>query len=381
MECGVQGGAVTRAGARRALRWLLGPVWRRLWFRVEQRLESIQSHLSAVEVQTNKVPSLENRLSALESGWAQHVPTLLNATSSVAAFGYELVSLRQELASFRKSTEGGSRNSNELPNAASEPSKQFESIRNVTEGGDRNFNELWEVASDATSPRENLWKFADGRNKNIEDLWNRLEFIRKEIMYELKYGGAASVHSQPRVVSPDKLATAERNGIRLNLGCGHVPLEGYVNVDQRELPGVDIIADVGNLPIERASVREIFSAHVLEHFPQERLRSLLCYWHSLLTNDGVFRAIVPDGQAMIAGLADATYPFEQFREVLFGAHEYEGDFHLNLLTPDSLTVLLSAAGFKKIEVPVKGRRNERGIEFEISAMRGTSQNSVASSDQ
>lgn len=264
----------------KSLLWpLIRPIWIRLWARIDQRV------------------------SAAEDSFNQHVPALLNAVSSVAALGYENAALRRDL------------------------------------------------------------------ERNVDEVWKRIEFVRKEMMYEFKYGlGSTSSFERPtRILSPEQLNSARSTGMKINLGCGHMPLQGYINVDQRELPGVDIIADVGTLPFENESVQEIFSAHVLEHFPQERLRRLLPYWHSLLAPQGTFRAIVPDGETMLAGAADGSYPFEHFREVLFGGQEYDGDFHFNLLTPDSLKGYLQEAGFENIAVPARGRKNDICFEFEIVA--------------
>jgi predicted SAM-dependent methyltransferase len=155
----------------------------------------------------------------------------------------------------------------------------------------------------------------------------------------------------------------------LNLGCGHVPLDGFVNVDMRGLPGVDIIAPVDDIPVGPGTVSEIFSSHLLEHFPQEALRrNLLPYWSSLLAPGGLFRAVVPDGEAMLAKAAEGSYPFHDFREVLFGSQDYTGDFHYNMFTPDSLAELLTEAGFKDIAVTARGRQNGRCYEFEIAAV-------------
>ncbi len=176
-----------------------------------------------------------------------------------------------------------------------------------------------------------------------------------------------------QILSPEKLAEARRTGeLRVNIGCGHIALDGYVNVDKRNLPGVDIVADAGGLPFEPQSVVEIFSTHVLEHFPEEQLRrALLPHWYSLLAPQGIFRAIVPDGEAMLAHSAAGEYPFDDFREVLYGAQEYDGDYHYNLFTPASLAKLLNEAGFHNIEIPVHGRRNGKCYEFEIKAQRKT----------
>ena len=33
-------------------------------------------------------------------------------------------------------------------------------------------------------------------------------------------------------------------GPRLHVGCGRARLEGWVNIDMQDLPGVDVVADV-----------------------------------------------------------------------------------------------------------------------------------------
>jgi hypothetical protein len=194
------------------------------------------------------------------------------------------------------------------------------------------------------------------------------------MLYEIKYGrrssGSSEPHVEARIVALKKVAAARQFGLKLNLGCGHIPLEEYVNVDRRELPGVDVVADVEDLPCEEGGVLEISSAHLLEHFPQEMLRRrLLPFWRTLLMPGGVFRAVVPDGEAMLTGVAAGSYSFSNFREVLFGAQDYDGDFHFNLFTPDSLCGLLEDAGFKEIHVNARARPNGKCFEFEVSAVK------------
>ncbi|MGH2967862.1 MAG: class I SAM-dependent methyltransferase [Solirubrobacteraceae bacterium] len=174
---------------------------------------------------------------------------------------------------------------------------------------------------------------------------------------------------QPRILAPEKVEAARVSGaLRLNVGCGHIPVPGYVNVDMRDLPGVDVLAETGALPFEPGSVDEISSAHLLEHFPQEEVRKrVLPHWAHVLKPGGRLRAVVPDGEAMLAGLAQGSYGFEDFREVLFGSQDYDGDFHYNLLTPDTLCRLVEDVGFTAVEVPVRGRRNGQCFEFELVA--------------
>lgn len=55
--------------------------------------------------------------------------------------------------------------------------------------------------------------------------------------------------------------------MKINLGCGHFPKEGYLNVDNAKNPGVDLSWDLENIPypFDSNSANEIYAEHVLEH--------------------------------------------------------------------------------------------------------------------
>ena len=143
-------------------------------------------------------------------------------------------------------------------------------------------------------------------------------------------------------------AALEGDELRVNIGAGHVPMDGYVNVDMRELPGIDVVATVDDLPFEPGTVDEIFSSHTLEHFPQELLRrQLLPYWASLLKPGGTSCTIAPDLEAMTADFANGETPFEDLREVVYGGQEYEGDAHFTGFTPESFANLLRRGGLRR----------------------------------
>jgi predicted SAM-dependent methyltransferase len=207
---------------------------------------------------------------------------------------------------------------------------------------------------------------------SFDHLAGRIEFVRRELMFEMRYGARAHSQSEqptspPRILSTDKVEASRKAGLRLNLGCGHLPLGDYVNVDRRELPHVDIVADVGDLPFGPGEVDEIYSTHVLEHFPQEQLRrELLPYWRSLLKPTGIFRAVVPDADFMMREYAKDAYAYDHLREVFFGAQDYDGDFHYNMFAPEQLSGLLSEAGFERVQFETRGRRN--GLCFEMAVM-------------
>jgi predicted SAM-dependent methyltransferase len=248
--------------------------------------------------------------------------------------------------------------------------RQQHEIKNLSATTEKRFSEI----------ERQLSEEIPGGRKRVDDtlkfLLDRVEFVRRELMFEMRYGVDRDIVKSPgrkvqapRVLEPNKLSAGlASHRLRLNLGCGHIAFPDYVNVDSRDLPGVDVVADVSNMPFDFGTIDEISSTHLLEHFPQEELRRrILPYWYNLQKSGGVLRAVAPDGEAMLAGVAEGSYSFADFREVLFGGQDYDGDFHFNLFTPDSLKQIVEEAGFVEIEIPVRGRRNGQFFEFELIA--------------
>lgn len=222
---------------------------------------------------------------------------------------------------------------------------------------------------------------AEGRAMEAR-LRERLEFARAEAMFELRAklpggitptvpGAACAAPVTARIIAVAKVdAMREAGTLRLNLGCGHVPLDGYVNVDMRELPGVDAVAEVASLPFEAGSVAEIHSAHLLEHFPLEHVRRVvLPHWRHVLRPGGVLRAVTPDAEAMLADFAAGEMSFDDLREVTYGLQEYDGDYHFNMFSRDALAGLLREAGFAEVEFVFQGRKNGKCRDMEIRGVR------------
>ncbi len=240
-------------------------------------------------------------------------------------------------------------------------------------------HQIWEIPPKFDSVQHQIWD-TQAHLKSVADGFayvpKRLEFVRSELMFEMRYGASSTLQgsnpaSKPesvaiKILSPGKLESHRVQGIRLNLGCGHIALPDYLNVDSRALPGVDVVADVSSVPFGPSEVSEIFSSHVLEHFPQEQLRrQLLPYWTSLLKPGGIFVAVVPDADAMIQDYAKGDYLYNNLREVFFGAQDYDGDFHFNMFIPDQMKDLFLEAGLSNFEVTVRGRKNGACLEMEV----------------
>lgn len=209
------------------------------------------------------------------------------------------------------------------------------------------------------------------QNKDIRD---RIEFIRKEIFFELQMNlrklkvdfQNSSQHKKFKILNEDKLKNA--SNLHLNVGCGHLIKEDFINIDNRELPNIDIVADAGSLEFEKNSISTIYASHLIEHFTLYELTdSILPHWFSLLKEDGKLIVLAPDAQAMINAYYMGEIPYDDFREVMYGSQEYDGDFHFNMLTSESTIELLKQVGFSKVDLIAEGRRNGLCFEFEIHA--------------
>ncbi len=55
--------------------------------------------------------------------------------------------------------------------------------------------------------------------------------------------------------------------MRLNLGCGFLPLSGYTNIDRRSLPTVDVVCDLDVFPwpFHDDTASEIVAFDIFEH--------------------------------------------------------------------------------------------------------------------
>ena len=217
----------------------------------------------------------------------------------------------------------------------------------------------------------------DNLSRMVESIAHRIEFIRAELIYEMRYGLKESSlnqdvgKSEPKILAQEKLQNYLSSGaLKINLGCGHKPMDGYINVDMRALPGVDVVATVDSLPFEESSVVEVYSSHLIEHFPEEKLvRHILPHWLRVLKPGGTVRIVAPDAGAMCKAFVNGEMGFRDLKEVTFGAQDYDGDFHYTMFTVESITEILTQVGFKNPKVLDSGRVNGLCRELEVIAQK------------
>lgn len=81
--------------------------------------------------------------------------------------------------------------------------------------------------------------------------------------------------------------------MKLNLGCGRDIKTGYINSDEKKLPGVEKVINLNSFPYpyKNESIDEIYMSHVLEHL-EDDIR-VLKECHRIIKKEGKVRLRVP----------------------------------------------------------------------------------------
>lgn len=131
--------------------------------------------------------------------------------------------------------------------------------------------------------------------------------------------------------------------MKLNLGCGDHPLEGYVNVDLHS-DSADVKGDIRELTFE--GVEEVVMSHVLEHMPWKETCDVLERVHSWMIDGGVLSVEVPDMQAVFErGVFDMDAQI-----ATYGIQSAPGEIHMAGFTDVMLADAINQSGFTTQEV-------------------------------
>jgi SAM-dependent methyltransferase len=162
----------------------------------------------------------------------------------------------------------------------------------------------------------------------------------------------------------------EKYGLRLDIGPGAHPrdTERFVSVDKYEDGGLsvgmppDVIADMGDLPFDDGSVKEIWCSHTLEHVPGGRVAGVLAEWQRVLEPGA--RVIIQVPNFDYVARYWLTGPDRNWAEMMvFGEQRYgEGDFHRSAFTPSTLRADCEAAGFKVLRVELRWTHSQETVQ-------------------
>ena len=75
--------------------------------------------------------------------------------------------------------------------------------------------------------------------------------------------------------------------MKLEIGCGETPSEGYTHLDIRKLPHIEIVDNATKLTkVEDDSCDEIKAIQVLEHFSHTKTLYILKLWYKKIKKGG-----------------------------------------------------------------------------------------------
>jgi predicted SAM-dependent methyltransferase len=154
----------------------------------------------------------------------------------------------------------------------------------------------------------------------------------------------------------------------VDLGCGPQTHPGFINVDFRWHPGIDICWDISQrLPFASQSMKGVYTEHCLEHFSIGRAAAILGECRRILEPRGILRVVMPDAEAYLRtycrqldGDPHALFPYEEHERfegirspilsvnrVFYqdrdspSGHRFMADFHV-------LDQLLRKSGFRTV---------------------------------
>jgi hypothetical protein len=150
----------------------------------------------------------------------------------------------------------------------------------------------------------------------------------------------------------------ERGIMKLNLGSGDCPLDGYFNFDAKNgdslypLRGAEGCAS----HISGSSADEVRASHVLEHFPHGQTLDVLKEWVRVLKPGGWLKIAVPDfdwivnaqKEAWVLGNTEGISAADLLQSYLMGGQVDGNDYHKAIFTKIKLKWLLEDCGLVNV---------------------------------
>lgn len=173
--------------------------------------------------------------------------------------------------------------------------------------------------------------------------------------------------------------------MKLYLGCGPGPLHEQhrqVMENPDEWTFVDLFVKEPNIKnwdcatleeVDDNSVENIYSSHLLEHFPHVQIRDILSTWNRKLQSGGNITLNVPDlvwaAKQLIRmdngqPLDGYYYQFEGehgLLSIFYGSESHDGEYHKAGFTKEYFEKVLKETGYSDIVVEKKFDAHDMGV--------------------
>jgi len=176
-----------------------------------------------------------------------------------------------------------------------------------------------------------------------------------------------------------------RKKLNLNIGCGPFPLHQQHLDEMGDIRDWVLIDKYIKHPmiknwdaevldeIKNETVDKIYSSHMLEHIPHERVLPMLEMWYSKLRQFGTIKVNVPDltwaaalllkyenGQ-IIEGYFDKFSGERGILSIIYGSQSHPGEYHSGGFVASYLNELLGLAGFSHIKIDQLVDSHDMGV--------------------
>ncbi|MFA5423837.1 MAG: methyltransferase domain-containing protein, partial [Phycisphaerae bacterium] len=159
--------------------------------------------------------------------------------------------------------------------------------------------------------------------------------------------------------------------LKLNLGSGSQELKDYINLDIKKGNAIFPLSDY-----QTGTVDEVRASHILEHFPQAKIKDVLREWVRVLKPGGILKIAVPDFDKLAN---DYLHKVPQdYPGYIMGGQIDANDFHRSIFNKETLWELMESVGLElqgewkseiedcavlPISLNVQGRKREQSAPF------------------
>jgi len=165
--------------------------------------------------------------------------------------------------------------------------------------------------------------------------------------------------------------------MKLNLGCGNMPLHDWKNIDKYYYPGTAEMHPEHGTPedydweqgdftdlskFEDNSVDRVNICHALEHVSIEDARKTLGEIYRVLKTGGDVEIEVPDLEKIFFAFSVGVFSYEEMLDLVYGGRDsnvYWGG-HFCGFTPNILRDQMEQFGFKNITIEAVGFGTSKG---------------------
>jgi predicted SAM-dependent methyltransferase len=151
--------------------------------------------------------------------------------------------------------------------------------------------------------------------------------------------------------------------LKLNLGCGNVIVDGYINIDIRPTTPQTIVMDVCDLKYDDEVIDEIYACDILEHISHRETVNVLKHWYNKLVFGGKLFIQSPCLTSMIDfyNKSNSIKNIEMVIARIFGGQDYPENTHKTILHPELIKHYLTSIGYKNISMDIGNFGNRTNI--------------------